>query len=191
MTDPVDHVDRLRNGDRSAWSHFVRSVNTRVSRYARHQGHPDPDDVVGAALEAVVKSIHRFDGGDRDLWSFVFVVAHARVVDSWRRQGRSVPTDRFDDVAATGSDTNVDLADFVVELLAVLDDERRTVIVMRYIEGLPTREIAARLGKSDDATRAIVSRSLDTLRQAFSEHRMSAETSPSVHPTESEPTPTS
>ena len=68
-------------------------------------------------------------------------------------------------MAATGSDSNGDLADFVVELLAVLDDERRTVIVMRYIEGLPTREIAARLGKSDDATRAIVSRALDTLRQ--------------------------
>ena len=121
--------------------------------------------VAAAALEAVVKSIHRFDGGDRDLWSFVFVVAHARVVDSWRRQDRNIPTDRFDDVAATTSDTNGDLIDFVIELLDALDDERRTVIVMRYIDGLPTREIAARLGKSDDATRAIVSRSLDTLRQ--------------------------
>jgi len=180
MTDPVDQVDRLRNGDRSAWSYFVRSVNARVSRYARHQGHPDPDDVVGAALEAVVKCIHRFDGGDRDLWSFVFVVAHARVVDSWRRQSRNIPTDHFDDMVATTSDTNGDLGDFVVDLLDALDDERRTVIVMRYIEGLPTREIAARLGKSEVATRAAVSRALGTLRDLVADYPKSPDCSPAV-----------
>jgi len=136
--------------------------------------------VAAAALEAVVKSIHRFDGGDRDLWSFVFVVAHARVVDSWRRQDRNIPTDRFDDVAATTSDTTCDLIDFAIELLDELDDERRTVIVMRYIDGLPTREIAARLGKSEVATRAAVSRALGTLRDLVADHPKSADCSPAV-----------
>ncbi|MBU3688716.1 MAG: hypothetical protein B7C54_12655 [Acidimicrobiales bacterium mtb01] len=165
MTEPLDQVERLRNGDGSAWSQFVRSVNTRVSHYARHRGHPDPDDVVGATLEAVVRTIHRFDGGARDLWSFVFVVAHARVVDAWRRGGRFTPIDYLDDVATSVENFDGSMSDDVVELLAVLDDERRAIIEMRYVEGLPTREIAERLGKSDVATRAIVSRSLDILRQ--------------------------
>lgn len=165
MTELLDQVDCLRNGDRSAWSQFVRAVNTRVARYARHRGHPDPDEVVGAALEAVARSIHRFDGGVRDLWSFVFVVAHARIVDSWRCQGRLVPTDCFDDVAAMDQKIDDPVTDVVARLLSALDGERRAVIEMRYIDGLPTREIATRLGKSDMATRAIVSRSLDVLRQ--------------------------
>jgi len=104
----------LQNGDTSAWSHFVRSVNTRVARYARHRGHPDPDDVMGAAE-----------------------------VD----------------------DPDGELIETIVGLLALLDDERRAVIVKRYVDGSPTREIAARLGKSDEATHVIVSRSLEVLRR--------------------------
>ena len=67
--------------------------------------------------------------------------------------------------AAEVDDPDGELIETIVELLALLDDERRTVIVMRYVDGLPTREIATRLGKSDEATRAIVSRSLEVLRR--------------------------
>jgi RNA polymerase sigma-70 factor (ECF subfamily) len=44
--------------------------------------------------------------------------------------------------------------------IEALPEEGREALRLRYVEGLPTREIAARLGNTDGAVRVLLTRSL-------------------------------
>lgn len=59
------------------------------------------------------------------------------------------------------------------EAVGGLSDEARTAIHMRYAEGLPTKEIAAKLGKTDVAIRVLLSRSVRVLEQQLDDVRPS------------------
>lgn len=177
--DPV--IASLRCRDHVAWRSLVDDVIRRVNDYARRLGHPDPDDVVGVVLEAVTKVIDRFDGGVTELWTFIFSVAHRRVVDTWRLKARGLHLERLDDSKITVPDESPLLECLhESECLAHLEEDQRTLIVLRYFDDRPTKDIARLLGKSDEAVRAGISRALSALRVAMSDHPMSSDSSPSV-----------
>ena len=46
-----------------------------------------------------------------------------------------------------------------------LADEQRTAVQMRYAQGLPTKQIAEKLGKTDVAVRVLLSRSMRQLEK--------------------------
>lgn len=52
-----------------------------------------------------------------------------------------------------------------------LPDEARAAVRLRYGQGLPTKEIAARLGKSDVAVRVLLSRTVRALEQRLEDVR--------------------
>jgi RNA polymerase sigma-70 factor (ECF subfamily) len=54
-----------------------------------------------------------------------------------------------------------------------LSEEARAAVQMRYAEGLPTKEIAARLGKTDVAIRVLLSRSVRVLEKELQDVRPS------------------
>ena len=55
----------------------------------------------------------------------------------------------------------------MIRALARLPDNRRQALQLKYIEGVPTVEIAARMGKSESAVRGLVAEGLRQLRQAM------------------------
>ncbi|QGQ18248.1 SigE family RNA polymerase sigma factor [Cellulomonas sp. JZ18] len=91
---------------------------------------------------------------------------------SWRRRWH-VRTVRpaADDVLAAHADPHADHADAVVaddamwQHLAALPPRQRTVLVLRYYEGLSDPEIATVLGTSSATVRSHASRALAALRQ--------------------------
>ena len=50
-----------------------------------------------------------------------------------------------------------------------LPEEQREALRLRYVEGLPTRDVAERLGKTDGAIRVLLSRTLSKLQEILSE----------------------
>ena len=52
-----------------------------------------------------------------------------------------------------------------------LSEDQKTAIRMRYAEGLPTKEIAEKLGKTDVATRVLLSRSMRQLEKQLEDVR--------------------
>ena len=55
------------------------------------------------------------------------------------------------------------------QALAQLPDEQREALRLRYVESLPSKEIAARLGKTDAAVRVMLTRSLKKLQSLLGE----------------------
>jgi RNA polymerase sigma-70 factor (sigma-E family) len=88
-----------------------------------------------------------------------------------RRVGRRVRTtsleglggaDRLD--VAAGASTSVEQRDATWRLLATLPRQQRAVLVLRFYEDLPDREIAGVLGCGEATVRSNASRALATLR---------------------------
>ena len=61
--------------------------------------------------------------------------------------------------------------ELVMRLLAELPEPARDALALRYAAGLSAREIAHVIGKSDDATKKLLSRSLASLREAARHER--------------------
>ncbi|TWT94468.1 RNA polymerase sigma factor [Stieleria varia] len=59
------------------------------------------------------------------------------------------------------------------EAIEGLNDEQKSAVRMRYAEGLPTKEIAERLGKTDVAVRVLLSRSMRQLEKILEDVRPS------------------
>ena len=164
-------IEELRLGAEPAWSWFVKEFSAPVSHYARRLGHPDPDEVLGATLETIVRRIERFEGGPSQLRSFVFFVAHARIVDELRSShfGRVNVVSEFPDQV---DELFVELSPAFAELNAAtkqLSDKQRLVVFLRYVDGMSTREVARAIGESEVATRVILSRSIHKLRELLVE----------------------
>ena len=51
--------------------------------------------------------------------------------------------------------------------LAELSGEQRIVLVLRYLDQLPVREIATIIGRSEKATESLLSRAREGFRRAY------------------------
>ena len=56
----------------------------------------------------------------------------------------------------------------MLNALDSLPEEARQAVRLRYVEGLPSKEIAEQLGKSDGAVRVLLTRSLQKLQEILS-----------------------
>lgn len=103
-------------------------------------------------------------------------VARHKVADHWRRQAGD---DRRRDAAANQATTaaqlhtNHDAWDAVLDVtlaqqtLAALSPSHRSVLTLRYLDGLPVGEVAHVLGRTVGATEALLTRAKAAFRSAY------------------------
>ena len=95
------------------------------------------------------------------------VLANTRI-DTWRRRRREVlsaPDELPQGAVAHDPVVASDDRDEVVRALAGLSDGQRRVVVLRYLVGLPEREVADHLGVSVGTVKTQASRGLRRLRE--------------------------
>jgi RNA polymerase sigma-70 factor (ECF subfamily) len=185
------HVDQLRAHDPSAWSQYLTDLGPAVLSYARGAGHPDPQEVVGAVMETLVRRISEFEGGLTQLRSFAFSVAHARIVDEYRRRNRDQRCERLlsrlssgtetsgAETSRTGSETYGSgiahqTSDVILAAIDRLPTLQREAITLRYIKGLTVTETAEATGRTPGAIRVATSRGLRQLRRELIGARITA-----------------
>jgi RNA polymerase sigma-70 factor (subfamily 1) len=145
------------------------------------------DDVFQEVSVEAVRSLPDTDIGERSVFSWLCQIAERRIIDAHRRffgaqkrdAGREVP------LGTPGGDTqHAAIIDLLVasmttptqafsrnmkevqllEALATLPQDQREALRMRYLEGLPSKDIAARLGKTDGSVRVMLTRALAKLQ---------------------------
>ena len=126
------------------------------------------------------------DLGDRDPFGWLCQVAEQRIIDAHRRfAARKRAADREVSAHATPPGASRELIDLLAASLtsasqafarnerqamlngaiAQLPEESRNVLRWRYVDGLPTKEIAEMIGKSDGAVRVMLTRTLHKLQE--------------------------
>ena len=170
-----DAFDALLAGARSgapwAWDRLYRWLAPTVAGYLRVQGVRDADDLTSEVFLGVVRGIDRFCGDELQFRSWVFVIAHRRVQDDRRRLGRRPePEELTGESRLVGGDTEDDVlrslaTSRVHALCARLAPDQRDVLLLRIVADLTVDDVAAVLGKSRGAVKALQRRGFQALRK--------------------------
>jgi RNA polymerase sigma-70 factor, ECF subfamily len=134
-------------------------------------------DILQATLLKSFQRLEQFEGGDgASLMGWLVRIAENEIrdqVDFQHRQRRdvaaAVPLDELGlHVPATARSALSEAvlneqADYLTRALEGLDPDHREVIVLRKLEELSFKEVASRLGRSEDACRMLLARAMVAL----------------------------
>lgn len=161
-------------GDPRALTEVWTRYSPAIAAYARAKGSRDPDDLTSEVFLAVFRQLTRFVGGESAFRGFVFTIAHRRLVDEFRARSRrlvsvqwSEETDRRSTLSAEETALDAVGAREAREMLEALAPDQRDVLVLRIFGDLTVEQVAAVLGKSPGAVKALQRRGLGALRRSL------------------------
>jgi RNA polymerase sigma-70 factor (ECF subfamily) len=178
-TDP-DLADVLAaQRDRAAFGALYRRYLDRVYGYCFYLlgDHHDAEDATERTFLAALGAIERYRDQGSTFRAWLFRIAHNQLANALRsrQRQRTSSLDMVDEpmVAPDPSRglTTVEEARRVRAALARLSEDRRQVIVLRFVDELSTAEIAAVLGRSRGAVRVLQHRALRELATALGHSR--------------------
>jgi RNA polymerase sigma-70 factor (ECF subfamily) len=185
-------VERIRAGDSDALADFLTLIRPQLLAFIDRQigtalrRKVEPEDIFQEVSADAVRSLSDVDLSERDPFSWLCQVADRRIKDAARffdaqkrDAAREVPLG-----AGGGSTGQPGLINMLVaslttpsqafsrnaremrllEALAQLPEDQREALRLRYVENLPTKQIAEKIGKTDAAVRVMLSRSLKKLQ---------------------------
>lgn len=194
MSDQDPLIARIHTGDQEALVEFLNAARPRLMGYVHGQlgtglrAKIEPEDIAQEVTVEALRTFGKFDLGDRDPFSWLCQLAERRIIDAHRRyfgaQKRAGNREvRLNSPAADSQHAGlIDLLvasmttasqafsrnqrqHLLIEALAKLPPEQRDALRLRYVEGLPSKEIAAQLGKTDGAVRVMLTRALRVLQE--------------------------
>ena len=180
----VDFVARLRAGDETAYAELVRTQGGRMLAVARRLLRSDDDaaDAVQDAFISAFRAIASFEGGARlSTWLHRIVVNAALMKLRTRSRRPEVSIDdllpkfyedghHVDEPGEWKSPAQLDALErretrnLVREQIDKLPEDYRTVVMLRDIEGLDTKETAELLGVTPNAAKIRLHRARLALR---------------------------
>lgn len=175
-------VPLAQNGDQRALREIIKVIHPVVLRYARARisggRTPTAEDVAQEICLAVATSVGKYQDKGKPFMAFVYGIAFNKVTDAHRALSRdkSSPTDEVPDHEFLGG-TPEDAAmveagsNRVRELLDLLSEKAREIVVLRVFVGLSAEETAEITGSTAGAVRVAQHRALATMRKAVEEEQ--------------------
>ena len=190
MTAPTptfDLIERFRRGDQDAFAALFEKYRRRLAVLIHYRLPPDKrhaedvDEILQetflAAFEGLVQFEYRSPGS---FLNWLSRIADHIVVDGLRsqnRQKRRAAITRFrsqsnpdgpepaDSLSPSRALAEKEKLEALLQKLNALPDQYRQVILLAKIEGLSTKEICERLGKSREAVALLLHRAITRFRQ--------------------------
>ena len=187
-------IERVRQHDAAALAEFMSARRFQLLAYIEHQlgaslrRKVEPEDLLQETSVEAVRSLPTADLSERDPFGWLCQIAERRIIDAHRKfftaqkrdAGREVPLGSPGGDSSHAGIINMLVASMTtasqafsrnqreVKLMVAMGElpaDQREALRLRYVEGLPSKEIAERLGKTDGAVRVMLTRSLARLQQ--------------------------
>ena len=166
--DPDLPLVRAAQADGQAFEALYRRYVAPVYSYAFHhlRDHHDAEDVTERAFVSALDALPDFEERGASFRAWLFRIAHNALANHLR--GRSRRRTESLDLAATheaeddvhASVARREDARRVWRAVNALPEERRTVVILRFVDELSSREIGAVIGRSEGAVRVLLHRAL-------------------------------
>lgn len=157
-------------GDAEAFGHLYETYLDRIYRYIyfRVTDEQTAEDLISQVFTKAWENLDRYQPSGRPFIAWLYTIAHNTVIDHYRTRKDTVAIENTLSMASDSPspDEQVELhfeADNLRSALQTLTLEQQQVVVLKFIAGLTTDEIAAQLRKSPGAIRALQMRALQAL----------------------------
>jgi RNA polymerase sigma-70 factor (ECF subfamily) len=155
-------LERLRRGDNDAWEELIADTQSRLYSYLLYNvpTSEDAQDLLSEIFMAALRSISTLDDS-LALTKWLYAIARRKVADFWRQ---AQPTSELSDsLEATSNNVSLEFR----EALAMLPEQTRQALLLRYREGLSVDEVARIMGRTYKATESLLSRGRSLLKAAL------------------------
>jgi RNA polymerase sigma factor (sigma-70 family) len=158
-------------GEAAAMGALYDALSPRVCGFLRLRGAEDAEGLTNEVFVKVLPRLADVEGGYPGLRALAFTVAHGLLVDELRRRARQPVLQDYE--AAHDRRTHPSAEDqaldrlgegTALELLGLLPDDQRTVVLLRVLGELSMAETAAAVGRSEVAVKKVQAKALDALR---------------------------
>jgi len=191
-------VQRIRSGDADALAEYIDERRPQLISFIERnlsdamRRKVEPDDLLQEVSVDCVRALSEIDLSEREPFSWLCHVAERRIIDAHRKFFGTQKRDAAREVplgtpgGETGQAGIIDLLvasitspsqafsrdQKQIRMLAAIEtlsQEHQEAIRMRYVEGLATKDIGERLGKTDVAVRVMLTRTIQKLQQMLVE----------------------
>ncbi|OLZ47299.1 RNA polymerase subunit sigma [Amycolatopsis keratiniphila subsp. nogabecina] len=169
-------------GDPRALNQLLTTVRPLVIRYCRsrigrqERTYASADDVAQEVCVAILRALPTYRERGRPFLAFVYGIAQHKVADARRAAARNrtepvaeVPDGISESVGPEQRALHNELSDRMGELLRILPDKQREIVVLRIVVGLSAEETAAVVGSTAGAVRVAQHRALTRLRKILAD----------------------
>jgi RNA polymerase sigma-70 factor (ECF subfamily) len=158
-------VEAARDGDEEAlrllYLRFADNVYSYVCSIVRDEH--DAEDVAQTVFARLPRSLRHYEPRVVPFQSWIIRVAHNAAIDHVRSR-RMVPCEEVRDSNSADEATGRDRLEALRLALATMPTEQREVVVLRFVGGMSPREIADRMGRTENAVHALQHRGRRRLR---------------------------
>jgi len=186
--EPTDDtiIENVLNGNTEAYRFLVeryqRQIFNLMYRYSRND-----EDAADLTQEAFVKAftkLKQYRSGNR-FFSWLYSLAVNLARDWWRKKSRQQPVrhelNNHSMVIDRGASVQQEKLEYDQEILLLqqaldrLPDETREIVLLRYRQEMPIKEVTAIFGLGESAVKMRLSRALQQLRNIMHEDRRNEE----------------
>lgn len=170
------HIERAKR-DPAAFGDLYRLYLRRIYAFclAHSAARDEAEDLTAQTFERALRALPRYQSRGAPLSSWLFRIASNLVVDQGRRRGRTInlgdepvpePVDsrQADNLPAVLVE-RWERAGTLSAYIASLPADQQLAIQFRYGEDQTVPEVAARMGRSEGATKQLLRRALRSLRE--------------------------
>jgi RNA polymerase sigma-70 factor (ECF subfamily) len=168
-------AQRAAEGDTDAFEQIYNLLADELYSYICGQCHNETvaEDILANVFLKAWRSAHRYHAGSDRFRRWIFAIARNEVRDHWRTSQRTLPFldyDITDESEPLGSGNDPEEARReVTKAMAILTEEQRQVVVLRYFSNKSHEEIAGIMGKREGAVRALLLRALRRMRKSMAD----------------------
>lgn len=174
-----DALVSAAQADASAFAGVYERYYPRVYRYLAAKA-ATPEEAADLTQAVFLKAFHGLSSyrpGATPFASWLFRIARNTAVDAHRRRRPSTPLDAvagFEPAAEGTPEAETLRAERLRELraaIATLEPSKRDLLALRYAGGLTAAEIAPLVGKSPEAVKKQLQRTLQQLKEHYRDHK--------------------
>jgi RNA polymerase sigma-70 factor (ECF subfamily) len=171
VVDELTLVRLSQQGDQEMFARLYDAYMERIYRYVyfRVADEKLAEDITSQVFLKVWEKLDTYQAGQSPFMAWLYRIAHNAVIDYYRSKKVAISLEEANPVDlshANEMDEKLDLEIQSEELRAALrelTEEQQQVLILKFVGGLSTTEIAQQLGKQQGAVRALQMRGLQGL----------------------------
>jgi len=165
-------LEQVRRGNRRAFAKLYNEYIEKIYRFIYFRTY-DQEKARELTSEVFIKIFDYLLKGKEieSFRAFLYQTARHLIIDFYRTKSADVSLDEAREIPVE-KDIN-DLIDQKLEVekigryLSALKPEHQEIVILRFFEGLPFKEIAKIVGESEENVRTIASRSVKKLKESL------------------------